>query len=366
MLGEIEVVSHAHMDRRMQEKDMDLKDIEKLRANQRFVVRELLHRGIEVTVLDWTSEVLEARFGDHSELLIDIIGTNLPYAGTIAASSKAVTKLLLQRAGISAPKGDRFFTEEREAIEGYARTIGFPLVVKPTNGTQGDSVYVGIESVEELAYAVDRIWNELGCVEILVEEEFSAPEYRLFINRYGDYAVAHRDPAHVVGDGIHTLKQLAEQETFRRMNPRKNCLCPVVLDEETERFLKKEGRTTEFIPKRNEKAYLRAASNLMKGGTCTDVTDTVHASWVGLGLLILSLFPGLPYAGIDVLATEIQAPLSPDGYRVLEVNSLPGIGMHIAPSAGKPRNVAAFVVDTLFPETRIAQSFHPCAAAYEH
>ena len=37
---------------------------------------------------------------------------------------------------------------------------------------------------------------------------------------------------------------------------------------------------------------------------------------------------------------------------IVEVNTVPGIHMHMRPSEGKPRNVAKYIVDMIFPETK--------------
>ena len=51
------------------------------------------------------------------------------------------------------------------------------------------------------------------------------------------------------------------------------------------------------------------------------------------------------------MTTDIGAPQTGESYRIIEVNSLPGIGMHIAPGQGRPRNVAGYLADLIFPET---------------
>jgi len=57
----------------------------------------------------------------------------------------------------------------------------------------------------------------------------------------------------------------------------------------------------------------------------------------------------LDICGIDIMTTDITQPLSETGGAVLEVNAGPGFRMHLAPTSGLPRNVAAPVIDKLFP-----------------
>ena len=58
----------------------------------------------------------------------------------------------------------------------------------------------------------------------------------------------------------------------------------------------------------------------------------------------------LDICGIDIMTTDISKPLSETGGAVLEVNAGPGFRMHLAPTSGLPRNVAAPVIDKLFPK----------------
>ncbi len=58
---------------------------------------------------------------------------------------------------------------------------------------------------------------------------------------------------------------------------------------------------------------------------------------------------GLDICGIDVMTTDITQPLPETRGAVLEVNAAPGFRMHLAPTSGLPRNVAANVIDMLYP-----------------
>jgi cyanophycin synthetase len=57
----------------------------------------------------------------------------------------------------------------------------------------------------------------------------------------------------------------------------------------------------------------------------------------------------LDICGIDIMTTDITLPLSETNGAILEVNAGPGFRMHLAPTEGLPRNVAAPVIDKLFP-----------------
>ena len=93
---------------------------------------------------------------------------------------------------------------------------------------------------------------------------------------------------------------------------------------------------------------LKDTANLSTGGTAEDVTDIMHPANVAMAERISKIID-LDICGIDVMTSDISKPLSETGGAVLEVNAGPGFRMHLAPTSGLPRNVAAPVVDKLFP-----------------
>lgn len=331
----------------------DILNPQQLRANQRFLTEEMLARGISVQMLDWNNEILEARLGGHIELLSDIDSSVMPYSSSVVAGSKSLTKQLLRRSGLSIPTGGHFASQHIEEIVRYAEmTVGFPTVVKPSFGVQGENVFTGITSSEELRAAIRAIVNSSGHQELIIEEHFEAHEFRVFLTARGRYAVLHREPAFVVGDGVHTIEVLAAWESYRRMHPRTTCLCEIALDGEAAQYLKRQGLSFNSVPRLGQRVRLRGSSNVKKGGVPTDVTDIVHPSVIELCAKALAAVPGLPYAGIDFMCRDIRQKQEGDTYRILEINSVPGIGMHMRPGRGKSRNVAGMVVDVIFPESR--------------
>src|SRR5207247_4978076 len=58
---------------------------------------------------------------------------------------------------------------------------------------------------------------------------------------------------------------------------------------------------------------------------------------------------GLDVGGVDFLSPDITSSYREVGGAICEVNAAPGFRMHVAPSEGKPRDVAGPVMDMLFP-----------------
>lgn len=323
----------------------------KLHTNQRLLVIEMQSRGINVNIIYKDIELIKAEYGKHIEWILDRDSSITPYSVSIICGDKYITKKILEQNGISVPIGEKFLPNEWELSVLYAKKIGFPVVVKPVFGSHGDNIYMDIGSEKELKDIVYNVYAKMLRTSFIVEKQFDGKEYRVFLTKEGNYAVLHREPAHIIGDGEHTILELIEMENGKRKE-RINCLCPIAIDEITEMYMRKNNISMEYIPKKQEKVYLRHNSNVAKGGLCIDYTDKIHRSVLENCKRILDTFSGLSYVGIDYMSKDIEANQTSDMYNIVEVNTVPGIHMHIRPSEGEPRNVAKYMVDMIFPETK--------------
>ena len=323
-----------------------------LHSNQKILIYEMLKRNISVDVINEELELVRARYQNHEELIYDRDSSIMPYQLSVLAGNKMLAKELMMNYGISVPIGEEFKAKEENYIVEAFHVINSPVVIKPVFGSHGYDVYMNLQTEEEIRTSLEKIKNHRGeNTKVLIEEYYPGKEYRVFVTKNRDYAVLHRDPAHVIGDGKHTIEELIEIENEYRMNPRKNALCKILLDEEVYKYLSTRNITINSIPRENEKVYLRENSNVAMGGICEDYTDKVDQSVIDIGLKVLEAFPGLPYAGIDYMTNTITSPQTSDSYRIIEINTIPGIDMHFRPAYGKSRNIAKYMVDLIFPET---------------
>jgi cyanophycin synthetase len=185
---------------------------------------------------------------------------------------------------------------------------------------------------------------------VICESSIAGEDFRALVINYKFVAAAMRTPAAVRGDGIHTIGELIEAENN---NPKRglghqNVLTTIIIDNATLKVLEKKGFTLDMILPQGEECRLKPNGNLSTGGTATDVTDTVHPANITL-LERIARVIGLDICGIDIIATNLTSPIKEMGGAVLEVNAAPGFRMHLDPTNGKGRNVAAPVLDMLFP-----------------
>ena len=120
------------------------------------------------------------------------------------------------------------------------------------------------------------------------------------------------------------------------------------LDAQAEKMLERAGLTAQSVPERGRVVYLRSTANLSTGGTATDVTDIIHPDNRDMAVRAIRAI-GLDVGGVDFLSTNIAESYRTIGGGICEVNAAPGFRMHVAPSEGTPRDVAAPVIDMLFP-----------------
>ncbi|HET6600032.1 MAG TPA: cyanophycin synthetase, partial [Burkholderiaceae bacterium] len=122
------------------------------------------------------------------------------------AQDKELSKRLLEAAGVPVPAG----CPVADASQGWAaaRRIGLPVVVKPRGGNQGKGVSVNIASEAQFVAAYG-VAAEHG--EVLVEKYLAGDDFRLLVVGDRLVAAARRDPPHVIGDGLRSVRELVEQ-----------------------------------------------------------------------------------------------------------------------------------------------------------
>jgi cyanophycin synthetase len=262
------------------------------------------------------------------------------------ASDKEKTNLLLRDAGLPVPRQRKAYGV-REAVRA-AEQIGYPVVVKPLNSNHGQGISIKLTTPEQVEAAFERAREYSEAV--LVEGYIAGADYRMLVVNGQLVAAARRVPAHVVGDGVHSIDELVEQvnQDPRRGVGHGNVLTRIEIDEMAERLLADQGYRRETVLHRGVTVCLRATANLSTGGTAIDVTDSVDPDNRDMAIRAIRAI-GLDVAGVDFITTDIRASYRETGGAMCEVNACPGLRMHLAPSEGLPRDVAGPIIDMLFP-----------------
>jgi cyanophycin synthetase len=274
------------------------------------------------------------------------------YSGILAvelACDKEGTKTILREAGVPVPRGTviQYLDDLEQAIVDVG---GYPIVLKPLDGNHGRGITININSWEEAEQAYDLAGKASKTRSVIVERYYRGSDHRVLVINGKLVAVAERIPAHVIGDGKSTIGELIE-ETNRDPNRGEghdNILTRITVDRTALSVLQRQNFGLDTILGKGEIAYLRDTANLSTGGIAVDRTDEIHPENVWIAERVAKII-GLDIAGIDVVTPDIGKPLGEVDGVIVEVNAAPGFRMHVAPSRGLPRNIAAPVFDMLFP-----------------
>jgi cyanophycin synthetase len=330
----------------------DIDEIKGLWMEEKFgpstgsLIDEAVRRNIPYIRLD-EDALVQLGYGSKQKRIEATITSNTSNIAVDIAGDKDRTKKLLASSNIPAPGG--LIIKHVENLKDSIDEVGFPLVVKPLDGNHGNGATININNYDEAVNAFHRA-KEFSD-EIIVEKYITGSDFRVLIVNYKFVAAALRTPASVVGDGRHTISELIDiaNSDPKRGNGHDNVLTKIEVNDICHELLCKHGLTMESVPERGKRVYLKPTANLSTGGTATDVTDEVHPSNILLFERAARLI-GLDVCGIDVMAPSLSEPIKENGGAIIEINAAPGFRMHLQPSYGTPRNVAAPVMDMLFPD----------------
>ncbi|MFT4694429.1 MAG: cyanophycin synthetase [Francisella sp.] len=286
-------------------------------------------------------------YGKYQQRIQATITSQTTHIAVEMSCDKEQTNKVLGGLGLPVPKQRMVRTEE--GALSAAKSLGFPLVVKPLDGNHGRGISINLNSMDEIKEAFVEA-NKISRY-VLLEQFATGFDHRMLVVNGKLVAVAKRVPGHVVGDGKHTIEELLNivNEDPRRGVGHEKVLTRLELDYQANTLLTAAGYDKDTILKNDEICYLRSTANLSTGGTAIDVTDIVHPDNRDMAERAIKAV-GLDVGGVDFLIDDIAESYHEIGGAICEVNAAPGFRMHVAPSEGKSRDVAGAVIDMLFPQ----------------
>jgi cyanophycin synthetase len=256
---------------------------------------------------------------------------------------KDLTKSLLESCGVPVPEG-RIVDGVEDAIEA-AEDIGFPVVIKPSDGNHARGVFTNVRSAGEIRELYPLTAAEGS--EVIVERFIRGAEHRLLVVGGKMVAANKGDMVSVVGDGEHSIDELIETQI--NSDPRRGVehefpLYLIKLDNypAAQMEVARQGFTGASVPAAGQEVMIVRTSNM-----AFDVTDEVHPDTAELACLAARIV-GLDIAGVDLVCEDVSQPLAGQQGAIVEVNAGPGLLMHIKPAVGQPRPVGEAIVDHLF------------------
>jgi cyanophycin synthetase len=323
----------------------DLLEEVRLGPSTAAIVEEAIRRGIPVRRLN-SGSLVQLGLGRNLRRVQAAMSDNTSAIAVEIAQDKDDTRRVLQNIGLPAPQGG-IATRLEAALE-TAWEIGYPVLIKPLDASQGRGISGRLNDED----ALRRAWPATVALgqRVVVERFVEGRDFRVLVVDGCVVAVAERLPAHILGDGERTIRELIEQTNRdpRRGAGHRRTLTRIPTDGRTEGFLASRGLGMEHVPAAGERVGLCATANLSTGGTSIDRTDDIHPDNVTACQMAAGVV-GLDIAGIDVLSPDIGVPFRENGATIIEVNAAPGLRMHTHPSEGTSRNVGGPIIDMLYP-----------------
>jgi cyanophycin synthetase len=269
--------------------------------------------------------------------------------GVDIAGDKKLTTSLLASAGLPVPRSELVRSDD-EAVLAAVR-IGYPVVTKPLDGNHGRGVGLDLRNEEDVRRGYERAIRQTRSGVVVVESFIQGNDYRVLVIDGHMVAVAERVPAHVIGDGEHTVRQLVEitNKDPRRGIGHEKVLTRIKLDDAAEELVNKQGFGLDAVAPKDAVVKLAATANMSTGGISIDRTFEADHDNIEIAEEAARVV-GLDVAGIDFLTPDICQPVRESGGAIVEVNAAPGFRMHTNPTEGEPQYVAKAVIDMLFPQ----------------
>lgn len=314
-----------------------------INSSTMLLAEEGQRRNIEpIFFKDIDPSIMLLEYQDHRELVY-FSRTNRQGAVTNKVfENKILTTAMLRRGGFPVPA--EIQTDDIAAAEQFMAQHE-AVVVKPLGNTGGIGITTGITTAAELAPAFERALNNSNIKEdyqrAIVQQHLSGEDCRVLVVNQQHLFAIERIPAHVVGDGQHTIDELVTL-----WNDTRKTECRIKLGAETEELLIKQQLALDSVPAANQRVLLAYVSNYHAGGQLRDVTDALGKEIRETALAIARYFDS-SLVGIDFMTPDVAHSAG----MVIELNGTPDLTIHHEPDEGKPRNVAGCVIDMLFPET---------------
>lgn len=225
--------------------------------------------------------------------------------------------------------------DDMVAAQKFLKTHG-TVVVKPTDQGHGDGVTVAITTIAELKTAIARA--RMLSRRVILQKQITGDDYRLLYIDGNLAAAVIRRPAFVTGDGLHTLEELIalENRNPNRGEGYQSGLTNISLDS-AEEYL---GNRLQDVPMAGVEVQVVGTANIGKGGTATDMTDTLPALIREAAEVVVNKLE-IGLGGLDFIVDKSGTPY------LIELNNSPSLGLHEFPDIGVKQNTPDKFLDWL-------------------
>ncbi len=226
------------------------------------------------------------------------------------ADNKMLSYELLKELGVPQPE-TMIINDPHQALpmlEKYSR-----VVIKPIDGAHGKGVTTGIDDIKQVTNALDQAKAAspgLKCAIIQPQLSAKELEMRIICIGYQFIEAIARIPAHITGDGVHTIREIIQHENQTTRGPAYRTTLAYINEGAAQRFL---GDKLDTIPANGESVQVVGSCNVGQGGRAEDYSAKIPDKLHQLSVEIAKAAE-LPVVGIDFY-----------GENVIELNACPSL-----------------------------------------
>ncbi len=240
------------------------------------------------------------------------------------SENKALTSDVLRQLGF--PTTEHGIASAIATAIQIGNTLGFPLVVKPSDRGAGLAVTVGITAHDELVSAFGKAKSVSRIGQVVVERFVPGDDHRISVFNGKVMRVTRLTPPKIIGNGNSSVAELiAEKNRSLAKNPAASgFFSQHEIDSEIITALRKQEFGLEDCPVQGAEVLLRNTSNLHTGGKTEDVTALIHPDNVAMAESIAKTIH-MDALGIDLITPDIAKPWTEIECAIIEINSNPGV-----------------------------------------
>ncbi|PCK33287.1 hypothetical protein [Pseudoalteromonas piscicida] len=276
---------------------------------------------------------------------------------TFLAKDKSHTVNVLRESGFKVPEGDYFFLqsafsmyrgagkEKQDALD-YAQRQGYPLFIKPNDGSRGAFIEK-IYNDQDLQNYIDKNANRLSCVRI--EKPLKGNEYRLFVVDGKIWFGYKRRPPFITFDGSRTVEAHLQALMAAQSQYGHNSLS---MDSSYIReYLATNRLTLQSVPPQGTTFNFSPAMNIALGGEVVDYSECFSDKLNAFTHEIYQLF-NLRVFGLDVYSQSDDINQA-DALTILEINGNPSLESAEKHSTTEiVTRIWAFIIEEIFNNDR--------------
>lgn len=244
------------------------------------------------------------------------------YESSSNCANKLNTAIIMSKNNLPVPKFKNL--KNTDDINNFFNNfdLKYPVVIKPLNESNGIGIITDNYNFNNLKLNCNISLTKYD--NVIIEEQADGDAYRVLVFNYKVIDIVGRRKPFVTGNGKTKLSELINiKNELLKIKNKKYKIEPNL------QYIKKQGYSLNDIIKNNEIVYLTNVINRSNGCDIIKVNlslvPKVNLDMFAKSAKVLNIL----CTGIDFISTDIYTPYYENNSKILELNSLPDISIHI-------------------------------------